>query len=57
MIVQCYKVSKVYIKFDKQHSDSSESQRPSFPKELVENANFNKAVLNKIMTTHEQCEI
>ena len=53
MIVQCYKPSKVYIEFDKQHSESSEIQRPSFPKELVENANFNKPVLNKIMNTHK----
>ena len=32
---------------------SSERQKTSFPKESVENADFHKPTLNKIMTTHK----
>ena len=31
------------------------AQKTSFPKESVQNADFYKPVLNKIMTTHKQC--
>ena len=31
------------------------AQKTSFPKESVENADFYKPVLNKIMTTHKSC--
>ena len=37
------------------NTKGAERQNPSFPKELIENADFYKPVLNKIMTTHEQC--
>ena len=40
---------KSYIEFRKAQKD----KKTSFSKELVENADFYKPVLNKIMTTHE----
>ena len=33
----------------------AEKQKTSFPKEQIENADLYKFVLNKIMTTQEQC--
>ena len=33
----------------------AERQKTSFPKEQIENADLYKFVLNKIMTTQEQC--
>ena len=35
------------------NANSAERQKTSFSKELVENAELYKPVLNKIMTTHE----
>ena len=34
---------------------SAERQKTSFPKEWVENTDLYKPVLNKIMTTQDQC--
>ena len=35
--------------------ESTERRKTSFLKQTVENADLHKAVLNKIMTTQEQC--
>ena len=52
MQCKCDKVHEGYIGFDtaqKLHKD----KKTSFLKESGENADLRKAVLNKIMTTHE----
>ena len=41
----------------KKHKKLRKTKKTSFPRELVENADFYKPVLNKIMTSHEKCEI
>ena len=38
-----------------ENTKSTERQKKSFPKEQVENTDLYKPVLNKIMTTQEQC--
>ena len=38
-----------------ENTKSAERHKTSFPKEQVENADQYKPVLNKIMTTQEQC--
>ena len=43
------------IWFKTKNTDSTERRKISFPKETVENADLHKAVLNKTMTTLEQC--
>ena len=56
MIMQCKSVYKAYIESYTKHvgnSKSSEKLKSSFLKELVENTDFYKPILNKIMTTHE----
>ena len=59
--MQCWNVLKVYIEFyteqAKKHKKLRKTKKTSFPRELVENADFYKPVLNKIMTSHEKCEI
>ena len=50
------KVCEDYIEFSTEQAEktkSSEIQKLSFRKELAENADLYKSVLNKIMTTHE----
>ena len=37
------------------NTKSAERQKTSFPKEQVENTDLYKPVLNKIMTTQDQC--
>ena len=37
------------------NTKSTERQKTSFPKEQIENTDLYKFVLNKIMTTQEQC--
>ena len=47
---------KAYIEFDTKQAENTKNfdkQKTSFPKEQVKNADFNKPVLSKIMTTHE----
>ena len=47
---------KAYIKLDTEEAKTQKAQKnkkTSFPKESVENADFYKPALNKIMTTHE----
>ena len=34
---------------------NTETQKTSFPKEILENADLNNSVFNKIMTTQKQC--
>ena len=50
-------VIKLTLKFDKEQAEKTISSRKqkttSFPKESVENADFHKLALNKIMTTRE----
>ena len=41
------------IRFKTKNTESTEIRRASFPKEIVENADLHKPVLNKIMTTQE----
>ena len=56
MIMQCKSVYKAYIESYTKHvgsSKSSEKLKTSFLKELVENTDFYKPILNKIMTKHE----
>ena len=36
-------------------NQNTERRKPTFPKELVENVDLHKPVLNKITTTREQC--
>ena len=45
------KVSEGCIEFN----TMQKAQKTSFPKESVENTGLYKPVLNKLMTTHEQC--
>ena len=47
---------QTYIKFNTEQAEnikSAERRKTKFLKESVENADFYKPVLNKIMTTHE----
>ena len=56
MIMQWKSVYKACIESYTKHvgsSKSSEKLKTSFLKELVENTDFYKPILNKIMTTHE----
>ena len=51
-----YKVYEDYIESDTEQAENTKSperQKTSFPKESVENPDWYKLVLNKIMTTHE----
>ena len=43
------------IWFKIKNTESTERRKTSFSKETVENADINKAVLNKAMTTQELC--
>ena len=51
-----YKVYEDYIESDTEQAENTKSperQKTSFSKESVENPDWYKLVLNKIMTTHE----
>ena len=53
---KCFKVSEDYIAFNTEQAKNKKSvqrQKPSFPKEYVENNDLSKPVLSKTMTTHE----
>ena len=55
-ICKGWKVYESYIKFNTEQAEkikSAERRKTKFLKESVENADFYKPVLNKIMTTHE----
>ena len=43
------------LKQNKKVSQNTERRKTSFLKEQVENVNLHKSILNKIMTTQEQC--
>ena len=40
----------------KQKAQKTQKEKKSFPKEIVENEDLHKSVLNKIMATQEWCE-
>ena len=53
---KCYKVYEDYIEFETEQGKNvkrAERRKTIFSKESVENADFRKPVLNKVMTTHK----
>ena len=40
--------------FKTKNTDSTERRKTNFPKEIVENADLHKSIVNKIMTTQEK---
>ena len=43
------------IRTGSKHKKSRKTKKTSFPKEQIENTDFYRPVLNKIMTTQKQC--